>query len=242
MARILFLQNDPETPPGLVGQAVAAAGCAAQAILLHQGDSPAVPADAAAHDGLVVLGGPMAAWEDRDYPALSDEVALIRAFAAADKPVLGICLGAQLIARAAGARVYRHDRVEIGFPRLTAAAGAADDPLLGGLGAYHRILQWHEDSFDLPAGATLLMTGTACRHQAFRLGRATYGFQGHFEVDRALAGRWLDCFGEALDRHRPGYRAIAAAEFARYLPAAGRFAATVTERWLRLVAGRPHRA
>lgn len=233
MVHILFVQNDPATPPGLVGRAVEAAGGRVSTVLLHQ-DGGALPETSAEYDGLVVLGGPMAAWEDEDYPALPGLVALIRGFAATDRPVLGLCLGAQLIARAHGAAVYRQPQVEIGFPPLTATPAAAADPLLRGLGESHRMLQWHEDSFDLPPGATLLMTGETCRHQAFRIGRASYGFQGHFEVDAAIARRWLDWFGEALDRHRPGYRSLAEREFARYLPAAGRFAAAVTRRWLAL--------
>lgn len=233
--RILCVQNDPRTPPGLVGQHLIEAGCRLDVIAPHHGWSSLdprhgtpLPATPSGYDGLIVLGGPMHANNDRDFPALAREVELIRAFAAEDRPVLGICLGSQLIARAFGGRVYRHTLTEVGFRPLDLTAAAANDPLLAGVEPQPHILQWHEDTFDLPEGAELLMTGPECRHQAFRVGRATYAFQCHFEVSADIAHTWLLAQAEWLSREKPEVYASYEDSLFRHLPAAARFAETVT--------------
>ncbi|RJF86868.1 type 1 glutamine amidotransferase [Oleomonas cavernae] len=240
---ILCIQNDLRTPPGLAGLALIEAGCRLDVIAPHDGwssrqpaaDTAPLPADDAGYDGLMVLGGPMHAGNDRDYPALAQVAGLIRRFTAADKPVLGICLGAQLIARAFGARVYPHAITEIGFLPLDLLDAAAGDPVLGGLAARQHVMQWHEDTFDLPEGATLLMTGETCRHQAFRIARATYAFQCHFEVTADIAREWMRGRAQWVAEERPEVLLDFEDGLHRHLPQAARFAVDVTRRWLELM-------
>lgn len=140
-------------------------------------------------DLLVVLGGPIGVYEEDKYPFLADEIALIEARLAARRPTLGICLGAQLMARALGARVYPGPAKEIGFAPLTLNAAGRASCLVGFEGK--PVLHWHGDTFDLPAGAALLASTAVCTQQAFALGRNAIGFQFHPEAGAAGFERWL---------------------------------------------------
>ncbi len=143
-----------------------------------------------AADLLIVLGGPIGAYETHAYPFLSDEIAAIERRLASGRPMLGICLGAQLIARAAGARVYSTGTKEIGFaPIDLRGAGAAS--CLAPFAADPMTLHWHGDTFDLPAGADLLASTPATPNQAFALGKAVVAFQFHPEADTTTFERWL---------------------------------------------------
>lgn len=155
------------------------------------GVDPIDTAGATQPDLLCVLGGPIGAYDEDVYPFLQDELAAIAARLEAGRPLLGICLGAQLIARAAGARVYPGSAREIGFaPIMLTEAGRhsclapfADDPMA---------LHWHGDSFDLPVGAENLASTDLCANQAFSLGPAVIGFQFHPEAATGRGfERWL---------------------------------------------------
>jgi GMP synthase (glutamine-hydrolysing) len=137
-------------------------------------------------DGLVVMGGPMNAFDDADHPHLAAERALLGAAVGRGLPVLGVCLGAQLLAAALGASVLRGDAPEIGLGEVALTAEGERDPVLGGNGARLPVLHWHGDTFTLPDGATLLASSAAYAHQAFRVGRRAYGLQFHLEVDAPL--------------------------------------------------------
>ncbi|MFI0980985.1 glutamine amidotransferase [Streptomyces sp. NPDC021093] len=137
---------------------------------------------------LVVLGGPIGAGETDAYPFLEEEVALIRARLSRGEPVLGICLGAQLIAAALGAKVYPAEAKEIGWGSVELSAAGTGSPVAE---LTTPVLHWHGDTFDLPAGATHLASTPVCRNQAFAVGRSTLGLQFHVEVLGAAIESWL---------------------------------------------------
>ena len=144
------------------------------------------------YHGLVVLGGPMCLGEIADYPHLETEVDVIRQAVDAEIPVLGICLGAQLLARALGAGVTRNAEKEIGWYDVSATDAGREDPLFSTFDGTEKIFQWHGDTFEIPEGAVHLASSPTCRNQAFRYGDSAYGFQFHLEVDEPLIERWLN--------------------------------------------------
>jgi GMP synthase-like glutamine amidotransferase len=236
-ATILVVQSCPVTPAGVVGQVAEARGANLRTVFPHRGDPLPEPAD-----GLIVLGGPMHAGDDDGYPAFPAVLELIRRFHDEAKPVLGICLGAQLVARAFGGRVYPFGGMELGYLPLRLTAAGRRDPLLRGCAPEQRLMQFHEDNFDLPAGAVLLMTRAGCPNQAMRLGAATYGFQFHFEVTETDAPAFLEDCRDGIDKHFGATAdAVCAAvrrEIAEHYDAGAAFCRHVTHRWLDLVEAR----
>jgi len=235
--RLLVIQHCPVTPAGLIGRIAAARGADIQTVFPHQGEK--LPVGGRNIDGLIVLGGPMHAGDDAGYPAFADITALIRDCHARAVPVLGICLGAQLIARAFGQRVFRFGGLEVGYPAVYLTEAAQEDALLRGLAVEQRIMQMHEDSFDLPSEAVLLMRNDVCANQGFRLGTATYGFQFHPEVTLAEARSFpRDCWA-SMTRHFGEQAAIEEAralqEADLYFDSGAAFCRVMTDRWLDLV-------
>ncbi|MFF0745953.1 glutamine amidotransferase [Streptomyces sp. NPDC004111] len=137
---------------------------------------------------LVVLGGPVGALDTDAYPFLEEELALIRARLSRAEPVLGICLGAQLIAAALGAKVYPAEAKEIGWGPVELSEEGAGSPLAG---LTSPVLHWHGDTFDLPTGATHLASTPVCTNQAFAVGRTALGLQFHVEVLGSAIESWL---------------------------------------------------
>jgi GMP synthase (glutamine-hydrolysing) len=142
--------------------------------------------------GLVILGGPMNVDETEKYPHLAQEVELIKQALAAGLPTLGICLGAQLMAKALGAKVYPNGVKEIGWYSAELTPHADRDPLFEGGGKQITVFQWHGDTFDLPPGTVRLASSKLCRNQAFRYGRSAYGLQFHIEMTAELIESWLE--------------------------------------------------
>ncbi len=156
----------------------------------------------AVDDALIVLGGPLSAYAVDHHSYLNTEIDLIRRYMADARPVLGICLGAQLLAAAAGARVFPGDRgKEIGWAVVELTAAGAADPLWTGFPRSFVTFHWHGDSFDLPAGARLLASSERYI-QAFRLGSAAYGVQFHPEVVPNQLEEWIRAYRLELERER----------------------------------------
>jgi GMP synthase-like glutamine amidotransferase len=142
-------------------------------------------------DAWIVMGGPMNVDEIDSYPFLLPERRFLAELIAADRPLLGICLGAQLIARAAGSAVYAKRPKEIGLFNIEPTPAAVSDPLLGLFSNPQEVFQWHGDTFDLPSGAVHLARSERFEHQAFRLGRRVYALQFHLECSIEMAREWL---------------------------------------------------
>ena len=231
--RVLAIENFVGTPPGIVGDALRDAGADVDLRRAWQGEG--VPENPAGYDGLVVLGGEQSALDDAEYPALPKIAALTRAFTAADKPVLGICLGAQLVARGAGAQNILGRPVEFGWHEVRPTAAGRRDPLIAALGDGTPVFHWHLDTFTLPAGAVHLAESGQTALQAFRLGRATYGIQFHFEADRALVEKWSADFAPVIATYAPEWHRRLPAESARHAAASDAAGAAIARAWVGLL-------
>jgi GMP synthase (glutamine-hydrolysing) len=144
------------------------------------------------------MGGPMGVYEADRYPHLGDELRLIEAALAAGLPVIGTCLGSQLLASALGARVYPNTRKEIGWHEVALTDAAPADPLFAGLPPRFTPVHWHGDVFDLPAGAVPLARSSVTPHQAFRHGPNAWGLLFHLELDGPQLASWITAFADEL--------------------------------------------
>lgn len=180
--KLHVVQHVPYEGLGTLRDWFAARNLSPSWLRFHQGDRP-LPA--APDDFLVVLGGPMGVYETAAHPWLEPELDFVRAAVESGTKVLGICLGAQLVAAALGARVYPHSTKEIGWFPITASHGAGAPLQASGfiLPPSQTVLHWHGDTFDLPRGANLLASSEATPHQAFSWGSTVLALQFHLEMD-----------------------------------------------------------
>lgn len=186
--------------------------------------------------GAIVLGGEMNADALDDYPFLSQVRSFTKNAVAERIPFLGICLGAQILARALDANVVRAPVREIGFRHVRPTTEGRDDPLLEGFANDARVFQWHEDTFHLPRGATHLFASNGVLQQAFRFDNA-YGVQWHLEVTEEIVAAWCD---ETPPQRLNGYWGVTKEDLVRaaheHLPAQRAAAEKTVARWLDLVA------
>jgi GMP synthase (glutamine-hydrolysing) len=196
--RIHWLQHVPFEGLGYIGPWAERHGHALSCTRLHAADPLPAPD---AFDWLIVMGGPMGVYEADRYPFIAAEIELIRAAIHAGKRVLGICLGAQLMAAALGARVYPAAQKEIGWFDVEPAPESAGSPFGDALSGPLTVFHWHGDTFDLPAGAVPLAHSRVCAQQAFGYGPRALAVQFHPEMDPAGVAALVDEFGARL---RPG--------------------------------------
>lgn len=182
-----ILQHAAWEGPGLIADGLEARGWDYDIYRLDQG---ATLPTSGSFAGLVVMGGPMGVYEAARHPYLDQERDLLAGSAADGLPVLGVCLGAQLLAAALGAEVSRGPVAEIGAGHVRLTADGEADPVLGGAGSSFPVVHWHQDTFTLPPGALQLASSDLYPQQAFRAGHSAYGLQFHIEVDEALAAAW----------------------------------------------------
>ena len=150
----------------------------------------AAPGDPGAWDAVMIFGGAMHPDQDAQHPWLSEETAFLQEVLARGVPLLGVCLGAQLVARAAGAWIGPAEASEVGWTTVEVNDGGRDDPVIGVLPDRVDAFQWHHYTFELPAGATLLAESSNAR-QAYRLGEHTWAIQFHAEVTRHMLEAWF---------------------------------------------------
>ncbi len=167
--------------PALIAAEASARGIEMPVLRMDLGEALPSAADI---DGLVIMGGPMGVNDTSCHGHLAGEIDLIRLSLEREIPVLGVCLGAQLMAAATGAAVFQGPVEELGPGEVRLVV---DDPVLGPAGSDLPVIHWHGDTFDLPAGARLLASSEAYPHQAFRIGRHAYGLQFHVEIGKESA-------------------------------------------------------
>ena len=231
--RLAVVENWDDSPLGLVAPVLAARGADIDLIAAHHG--ALLPPDAADHDGLIVLGGAQSALDDADYPYLPALAALTRAFGVADKPVLGICLGCQLVARGYGAQNILGRPIEFGYHPVTPTAAGRTDPVIAALGEKSQMLHFHTDTVTLPDGAVRLAASAMTPIQAFRIDRAVYGIQFHFEATPEIMQRWSTGHADHLDDLVPNWRPALEAGNGRSWHHTRAVGAAIAAAWLDLV-------
>jgi len=188
--RILIIKHIENEGPGFIEDIFEDNGWKLDTIELEKGEKlPSCLDDVAA---IITLGGPMNVYEEDVYPFLKDEEALLRKALIEEIPVLGICLGAQLIAKTCGATIRRASYKELGWYKLKLTKDGQKDALFRGLSKNLIVFQWHEDAFDIPQNGVLLAESRKCKNQAFRIGENVYGLQFHVEVTDDMIRSWMN--------------------------------------------------
>jgi GMP synthase (glutamine-hydrolysing) len=189
MNRAIILQNAEKEGPGILLDILQERGWKQRIVYLYQGDP--IPDNWEELGLAIMMGGPMNVHDEMAYPFLKEEKVFIREAVTRGLPLLGVCLGSQLIASALGASVYRGPVKEIGWSRVWLTSEGRRDPLLACFPSDFPVFQWHEDTMDLPDGAIHLVASEKYHNQAFRLGEWIYAFQFHLEVTQTIIENWL---------------------------------------------------
>jgi GMP synthase (glutamine-hydrolysing) len=233
VVRIAVVENMEKTHLGTLGRALEEAN--AEVDLFRPWRDGALPSEIDDHDGLIVLGGKQSAVDDAAYPYLPALARVMRRFGDADKSVLGVCLGGQLLARAYGGENILGSAREFAWTPLDVTPEGAADPLFRGLGARFESFQWHVDTFTLPGEAVRLVSGSTVANQCFRIGRAAYGVQFHFEASVDVVEAWLVEFRDVAERMAPGWLDRYPETVARHAAAADRAGHAIARAFLRTV-------
>jgi GMP synthase (glutamine-hydrolysing) len=189
LRKIIIFQHVGHEPLGTLNPMLKAAGFRIRYV--NFGRDPSAEPSLEGYNGLIVLGGPMGVYESDRHSHLKFEMRAIEEAMKRGIPVLGICLGAQLIAHVLGAHVRKAPAWELGWYDLRLTGKGKADPLFASYGASERVFQLHQDMFDPPSGCEHLALTEMCPGQAFRYGEKVYGLQFHLEADRPMILRWL---------------------------------------------------
>jgi len=242
-SRALVIQHSDQAPGGNFCKALTRLGCQLEILRPFNGDL--LPDSPDGFDALVVLGGPQHSTDDHIAAHFLPLLELIRRFDVDYKPVAGICLGCQLLARAHGQTPGPLGFLELGFVQHSLTEAARLDPIFRNVFNLPPLMEFHEDTFALPDGATLLIKGENCRNQCFKIGNVSYGFQFHLEVDARTVTGWLDTFEKGqlaqYEGHRDGF-SLASFEAVRtdlkaYIRRSEEFCTNIAGSWLSLVPG-----
>ena len=217
---VRVLQHHPAEGLGTIARALEARGLGWETVRAFAGEP--VPRDLEGVGGLVVMGGPMGVYERDRHPFLDDEMRLIERAMRDDKPVLGVCLGSQLVAAVLGAEVRASGRQEIGWFPVRLSPDAASDPLLARAPETFVPLHWHGDVFDLPRDAIALASSEMTPIQAFRYGARVHGFLFHLECTEEQLHAMTREFGDPSGVVEQAHERIAALE---------QIACTIFSRW-----------
>lgn len=231
--KILVIQHAPFETPGVLSELLTAAGYETRTVQSAAGES--VPVDAGDAPALIVMGGPMGVYEAEQYPFLRGEMQLIERAIAANKPVLGVCLGSQLLAAALGARVTKGAAKEIGWFPISLTAKAQTDRVWQGVKSPLPCFHWHGDVFDMPRGAVALASSERTACQAFRYGERAYGFLMHAEVTPEIVEGMLAAFADEMRRENLQAESIRR-DTRKNLPELNATARSVFSRWVKLIA------
>ena len=185
---ILFIQHVAQEGPGIFKQVLDEHAIPCHTRKTFAEVSFVLPGDCR---GVIILGGPMNVDDESEYPFLAAEKAFIRELIRKEIPLLGICLGAQLIAQAAGGRVYKADEEELGWYQVALTEEGERDTLFQGFPRSYAVFQWHGYTFDIPPHGKWLVTAAGCPNQGFKIGKRAYGIQFHLEADAAMINEWL---------------------------------------------------
>ncbi len=192
MKKVLFVQHVSEEGPGTIGEFLRERGVPHEVFeVFRDGGRVLCDVDLSGAMGVVVMGGPMGVYEEAKYPFLTVEKFLIRELVRAGIPVLGVCLGAQLLVGALGGRVTKSPVKEIGWYKVNVRKEAGQDLLFRGFDPDIPVFQWHEDTFELPAYGCLLAEASGI-HQALRIGDTAWGLQFHVEVTPEMIRSWCE--------------------------------------------------
>lgn len=197
----LILQHTQEERGGLFEEILLEQGWKLEALPLFSGSS--LPPSIKEFGLILVMGGPMSANDEQGHPFLKNEIPFIRRALKIGHPVLGVCLGAQLMAKAIGAKVYPGPHKEIGWYWLSQTPSARSDPIFSRLDPHFLVFQWHGETFDLPPEAVGLAGNMAYPNQAFRIGELMYGLQFHLEVTEPMIEAWLSAWSDEIKEAKP---------------------------------------
>jgi len=196
--KIIAVKHVENEGPGLIESLFKKNGWELETIEPAKGEGLPENLDGVA--AVIMLGGPMSANDSDTYPFLQDELAFIKKVLKEEMPFLGICLGAQLLAKACGARVFKAPQEEIGWHSIDATVEGQKDILFRDIAKNIMVFQWHEDTFNIPKECRHLAKSDVCRNQAFRVGSNAYGLQFHVEMTEDMVTSWMDGFEKNIDK------------------------------------------